>query len=244
MNDIKTKFIESGKRLSEIFSEAAQKVKPGVSALEIDELVAKKCRDLNCTPLFLGHHGFPKHICLSFNEEIVHSIPGQRVIKDKDLVTLDLAIRYNGFCTDMARTFSFSSNDTHKKLIEGTRDAFWGAVDIIKDGVDIFLVGKIIQNTARGFDLSVIPDLTGHGIGKNMWEEPYIFNVPFDHFTLNKGKAIAIEPIFSAGGVKIQTLKDNWTIVTKDKSLSAHYENTVFIEKDGCEVVTCLEGSN
>jgi methionyl aminopeptidase len=130
------------------------------------------------------------------------------------------------------------SSKDHQILTDSTKEAFFNALDIISAGVDIYEVGKVIRNTARKYGVKAIPDLTGHGIGKNMWESPFIFNIPFEHYRLNANRAVAIEPIFTAGNTTTKTLHDNWTIITADRSLSAHYEDTIFIGENGAKVVT------
>lgn len=238
---------ESGKRLAEILRNTVvyitNTIDTGLTKNDVNTFIVQEMQRLDCRPLFLGHDAgsgpFPKESIVCINEEIVHAIPDDTPLTAKDLITIDIGIAYNGFCTDAARTLSFDKeNKQHTRLIQATEDAFEAACRIIRGGVDIYHIGKVIENTAHRHNVRVVESLTGHGIGRKMWEPPHIFQIPYEHGILPTGKTVAIEPIFSLGSSTIHTGADHWVLSTQDKSLAAQYENTLLITEKGCEVLT------
>jgi methionyl aminopeptidase len=236
----------AGKKLAEIFSTTetyiTDTIDRGLTKNDINQHIKTEMKRLQCKPLFLGHDAgrgpFPKESIVSLNEEIVHAIPDDTKVTREDLITVDIGIVYNGFCADAARTYTYTDNKEHQLLKQATEEAFFACTQIIKTGVDIYTIGKTIERVANKYNVTIIEELTGHGIGRTMWEPPHIFQVPYEHYILKENKTVCIEPIFSLGSSQIHTMPDNWTLVTEDGSLAAQYEHMILVTKNGCEILT------
>lgn len=233
---------KSGKILGEALSETSKIAKAGMSTYDLDQFAEKLIIERGGIPAFKGYHGFPGTLCTSVNEEIVHTIPSKnRILKDGDLLTLDGGVIYKGMYSDAARSIGIGQISSEKeRLIKVANEALSKAIDLVKPGIRLSEISKLIQKIVEGAGFHVIYDLSGHGIGKKLHEEPTVLNY-WDGKAgpiLQAGMCLAIEPIFSVGTNKMKTLKDGWTIVTVDGSTAVQAENTVLITQDGCEILT------
>lgn len=217
-------------------------IKPGISTYELDKIAEDYIRSCNAIPSFKGYSGFPASICTSINEEVVHGIPSKsRILKEGDIISIDIGANYKGYHGDAARTHGVGEiSEEAKKLIEVTEKSFFEGVDLIKEGAHLHEISFAIQKYVESNDCSVVRDLVGHGIGAKLHEEPQIPNYkPVGRGPkLVSGMVLAIEPMVNYGRYEVRWLEDNWTVVTIDRSLSAHYENTVLVTKDGYELFT------
>ncbi len=232
----------SGRILAEVLDACSKMAQIGVSTKELDTFAENFIRKNGAKPAFKGYHGFPATLCTALNDRIVHGIPRKdEILQDGDLLTLDCGVTYNGMITDAARSIGIGNiSDEKKRLIKVANEALAKAIDIAKPGVHVGEISSIIQETIEEAGFHVIYDLTGHGVGRKLHEDPIIANYFNGNKgpTLKAGMTIAIEPIFSSGTNKMKTLKDGWTIVTIDGSTAVQAENTVLITKNGCEVLT------
>lgn len=218
---------------------------PGASTLDIDKMVESFIRShAGATPSFKGLYGFPGSACISLNEEIVHGIPSaKRILKDGDIITVDIGVYYGGFHTDSAWTYAVGEISAEaKRLMDVTEESLYAAIREAKLGNHIGDIGAACQAVVEKAGYSVVKDLVGHGVGAVMHEDPQVPNYgkPKRGPRLQQGMTIAIEPMVNAGGPATRTLDDKWTIVTLDGSLSAHFEHTVAITADGPRVLTTL----
>jgi len=225
-------------RIHEALREAAR---AGVSLLELDSIAARITRDGKTTSNFLNYQGFPAHTCLSVNEQIVHGIPTSRRLEEGDILGVDAGAIYEGWHADAAITFPIGDvlADT-KTLIEATERALWAGIERATVGTRLGDIGHAIGSVAEKHRFGIVREYTGHGIGREMHEEPQVLNYgrPGTGMKLRKGMAICIEPMFNMGGDATRVLDDGWTVVTDDGSLSAHFEHTVAITPDGPQVLT------
>ncbi|MEX2526859.1 MAG: type I methionyl aminopeptidase [Gemmatimonadota bacterium] len=232
-----------GAIIGELFHELAPQVEPGVSTGELDAFAEEFIRSHEgAVPLFKGLYGFPGTVCASVNEEVVHGIPSAtRRLKEGDLLTLDVGVRWEGWCADSARTFPVGQlSVADGKLLEATSESLKLAVDAAVPGNHVGDLGAAVEARVEGTGFSVIRDLVGHGVGRELHEEPQIPNLgkPGRGPRLLAGMVIAIEPMISAGTFRIKTLEDGWTVVTADGSRSAHFEHTVAVTEDGPRILT------
>jgi len=220
----------------------AEHIKAGVSTSYLDRIAEEFIRSKGATPSFKGYNGFPSTICVSINNEVVHGIPSKkRIISEGDLVSIDIGACYRGYHGDAARTHAIGKiSDEANHLLKVTRQSFYEGVKMAKPGNHLHDISAAIQAYVEGNGCSVVRDLVGHGIGKEMHEEPQIPNYkPIGRGPkLQKGMTLAIEPMVNAGRYEVRVLDDNWTVVTLDGSLSAHYENTILITEDGYEILS------
>jgi methionyl aminopeptidase len=233
--------IEGGKRLAAILEVLVFHTDPGVTTGELDQIARGLFKDIGGEPTFLGFHGYPASICVSVNDEVVHGIPGSRVIRDSDVVGLDVGLRYQGFCTDTATTVIVGqSSPAVEKLVEVTEDALFAGIDQVKPGARIGDISAAIEAIIQPHRYGIVRDLAGHGIGRDQWEEPSIHNFgqPGSGPILKEGMTIAIEPMVTLGSGKVIQLEDEWTIATADHSVAAHFEHTVAVTKDGYQILT------
>lgn len=233
---------EGGKLLAAIMAEISSQVKPGVTTGSLNIEAERLIRKAGASPAFLKYLGFPASLCVSVNEVIVHGVPGFYVLKEGDIVSLDLGIRYKELITDMAVTLPVGEiSEKAQKLITVTGEALWLAIDQALPGNSIGDIGFAIQNYVASQGFNVIKDLVGHGVGYEVHEEPEIFNFGERGAgpELKEGMVLAIEPMVSAGDWHIKQLKDG-SFVTRDGSLAAHFEHTVAITKSGAEILTLL----
>ena len=234
---------QGGRILGETIATIKAAVKPGVSTMELDEIAEKFIRSHEgAKPAFKGLYGFPGSICTSINEEIVHGIPSKkRILKDGDIVSLDVGVGYKGFFTDSAVTVAVGQVDAStKKLLAVTAESLEAGIAVAVLGNHIGDIGAAVQGVVEAAGFSVVRDLVGHGIGVEFHEEPQVPNYgkPKRREKLVPGLTLAIEPMVNVGGPATRTLSDRWTIVTADGSRSAHFEHTVAITDDGPRVLT------
>ena len=224
---------EAGRILEIVHEEMAKALRPGMSTLEIDKLGEEVIRSYGCTPSFLNYNGYPASVCVSVNDEVVHGIPSsKRIIKEGDIVGLDAGVIYKGYHSDAARTHAIGEvSEEAKKLIRVTRESFFEGIKYAKEGNYLFEISAAIGKYARERGYGVVRDLCGHGIGAQLHEAPEIPNYEMGRrgVRLRKGMTLAIEPMINIGTHAVEWLDDDWTVVTADGSLSAHYENTVLI---------------
>ncbi|NLD20160.1 MAG: type I methionyl aminopeptidase [Clostridiales bacterium] len=233
---------ESGKVTGFILKELETFIKPGISTADIDRYVEETIRSHNMIPTFKGYGGFPASACVSINEEVVHGIPNKkRILKEGDIVSVDVGSTHKGYVSDAARTYPVGKvSDNAVKLINATRESFFAGLGHCKVGSRLSDISHAIQKKAEGEGFSVIRDFVGHGVGQNMHEEPQIPNYgrPGRGPRLAKGMVFAIEPMICEGTYDVETLSNDWTVVTLDGKLSAHYENTVVITDGEPELLT------
>ena len=223
---------------------ARQMVEPGVTTQQIDREVHKFITKSGATPSFLNYGGFPASACISVNDEIIHGIPGPRVIHEGDIVSLDVGAKYKGFNGDCAGTFPCGTcSEEAMRLIEVTRQSFFEGIKFAKEGCRISDIGHAIQEYVESFGYSVVREYVGHGVGAKLHEAPEIPNYgkPGHGPRLVKGMTIAVEPMVNIGGVEVRVLDNDWTVVTADGSLSAHYENTILITDGEPEILTIAD---
>ena len=236
---------EAGKMLEEVHNKLADFVKPGISTLEIDQFGEKAIRDLGCVPNFLNYNGYPASICVSVNDEVVHGIPRKdRILQDGDIVSLDAGLIHEGYHSDAARTHAVGNiSEEAKRLIEVTKQSFFEGIKLAVSGNHLFDISEAIQKYVESNGYSVVRDLVGHGIGTHLHEDPQIpnFKQRRKGMKLRPGMTLAIEPMVNEGSYDVVWLDDDWTVVTEDGSLAAHYENTIVITEDGCEILTLSE---
>jgi len=237
---------EAGRIVAKAHKLVAQLLKPGISTLELDREAQKLIEAEGGTPSFLGYRGYPASTCISIDEVIVHGIPDSRKIKDGDLVSVDIGVFKNGFHGDAARTYLVGNVSKEKQRItEVVREALEEGIKAAKPGARLSDVSSAIQKYAERNGFSVVRDLVGHGVGRNLHEDPQVPNYgePGQGPVLKPGMVLAIEPMINAGTFEIETLEDGWTIVTADRKISAHWENTIAITEDGIEILT-VNGTN
>ena len=232
---------EAGRITAGARSIGRQMARAGVTTKEIDREVENYIRKSGAKPSFKGYGGFPGSACVSVNEEVVHGIPGKRVLNDGDIVSVDVGAYIGGFHGDCCGTFPVGEiSDEAKKLIEVTRQSFFEGIKFAKVGYRISDIGHAIQDYVESFGYSVIREYVGHGIGRDVHEAPEVpnYGTPGHGPRLVKGMTIAIEPMVVMGSREIYVLDNKWTVVTKDRSLSAHYENTLCITDGEPEILT------
>lgn len=233
---------EAGNILAIVHEELEKYVKPGISTLDIDKKADEIIRSYGCIPSFLNYNGFPASICVSINDQVVHGIPGKNTfLRDGDIVSLDAGVIYKGYQSDAARTWAVGEvSDEAIKLIEVTKQSFYEGIKYAKAGNHLYEISAAIQDYVESFGFSVVRDLVGHGIGKDMHEEPQIpnFRQKRRGIRLEPGMTFAIEPMVNVGRYDVYWEDDDWTVVTEDGSLSAHYENTILITDGEPEVLS------
>ena len=233
---------EAGKRLAHVHQELGNAIRPGMSTLEVDALGEKLIRDCGCIPNFLHYNGYPASICVSVNDEVVHGIPKKdRYLKEGDIVSLDAGLIYKGYHSDAARTHAVGKvSEEAMKLMEVTKQSFFEGIKMAKEGNHLFDISAAIDSYVSGFGYGIVRDLVGHGIGTALHEDPQIpnFSQKRKGLRLQAGMTLAIEPMVNAGTWQVNFLRDGWTVVTKDGSLSAHYENTILVTDGEPEILT------
>ena len=227
---------EAGRILEIVHDELEKALRPGMTTLEIDQLGEEIIRSYGCIPSFLNYNGYPASICVSVNDEIVHGIPSaNRILKEGDIVGLDAGVIYKGYHSDAARTHAIGEiSQEAKDLIRVTRECFFEGIKFAKEGNYLFEISAAIGRHAQKHGYGVVRDLCGHGIGAQLHEKPDIPNYEMNRkgVKLRKGMTLAIEPMINIGTHAVKWLDDDWTVVTADGSLSAHYENTVLITEN------------
>ena len=233
---------ESCRLLEIVHDELGKAIRPGISTLDIDRMGEKMIRDMGCVPNFKNYNGYPASICVSVNDEVVHGIPtDSRKLEEGDIVSLDAGVIYEGYHSDAARTYGVGTiSEESKRLIEITRLSFYEGIQNAYAGNHLHDISAAIQKFVEKNGFSVVRDLVGHGVGTQLHEEPQIPNYkPVGRGPkLRPGMTLAIEPMVNAGDWKIWILEDDWTVVTRDGSNSAHYENTILITEGEPEILS------
>ena len=231
----------AGRILAEALKKVSQIVSPGITTEKLDKTAAELVKKQNARCAFYGYRGYPKNICVSVNEEVVHGIPGARKLKEGDIVGIDIGVELDGFFADAAITIGVGRiSQQAEKLIEITKKALHKAIDVALLGNKLFDISYAIQQEAEASGFSVVRDLVGHGTGLSIHEDPQVPNFGLPHMgpILKEGMVLAIEPMINLGGYKVEILKDGWTYVTADRSLSAHFEHTIAITGEGPKILT------
>ena len=235
---------QAGKIMAKVHEELAGEVKPGMSTYQIDKIGEEIIRGYDCIPTCKGYEGFPAALCVSVNDEVVHGIPRKdHIVVDGDIVSLDFCLSYNGYQSDAARTLAVGEiSDDAKKLIEVTRECFFEGIKFAKQGCHLYEISAAIGDYAEKHGYGVVRDLVGHGIGREMHEDPQIpnFRQRRRGMKLQAGMTLCIEPMINMGRPDVAWSDDDWTVVTDDGSLSAHYENTVLITDGEPEILTLI----
>jgi len=234
---------KSSKIVATVLSEIRDLVKPGMSTFDLDKYAEKRIRDHDAKPSFKGYHGFPGSICSSINNEVVHGIPSKtKIINDGDLLKVDTGAFYNGYHGDSCITICVgNTSDKAIELSRVAKEALMLGIKQIKPQNKLLDIAGAIEDYVKANGFSVVEDYTGHGVGRNLHEEPSVFNFrtnDLPNVTLREGMTIAVEPIINLGSKYCKTLRDGWTVITKDGNLSAQWEHTVLVTKDGFEILT------
>jgi methionyl aminopeptidase len=234
---------QSGKIVATVLKEISELVKPGMTTADLDAYAEKRIREMGATPSFKGYHGFTGSICSSINNEVVHGIPSpKKVIRSGDVLKVDTGAFYQGFHGDSCITIAVEEvKPTDAKLIRVAEEALYKGIEQVKAGNYLIDIAGAIEDHVKGNGFSVVEDFTGHGVGRNLHEEPSVFNFrtrEMPNVKLRKGMTLAIEPILNAGSKFCKTLSDRWTAVTVDNSYSAQFEHTVLVTETGYEILT------
>ena len=233
---------ESCRLLAIVHKAMEEAIKPGISTLDIDRLGEKMIRELGCIPNFKNYHGYPASICVSVNDEVVHGIPSKhRILQEGDIVSLDAGLIYKGYHSDAARTHAVGKiSPEAQKLIDVTKQSFFEGIKMAKAGNHLYDISNAIDAYVSQFGYGIVRDLVGHGIGTQLHEDPQIPNFAQKKrgLRLEPGMTLAIEPMINIGRADVDWLDDDWTVVTEDGSLSAHYENTILITEGEPEILT------
>jgi len=232
---------KSSRIVVEALDLAGSMVAPGVTTREIDQAVERLIRERGAVPSFLGYHDYPASTCLSVNEVVVHGIPGDQVLQEGDIIGVDIGAYLDGYHGDSARTYPVGKvSEAAQRLLAATREALLAGIGAARAGVRLGEISHAVQSTAERHGFSVVRDLVGHGIGRKLHEEPQVPNYGSRESgpMLREGMVLAIEPMVNQGGWEVRTLPDNWTVVTRDGALSAHFEHTVVVTAQGAEILT------
>ena len=236
----------AGALLYDVLGRLREAVKPGMSTAELDVYAEQLIRKNKAIPSFLDYQGYPASICVSVNDEVVHGIPNRhRILKEGDIVSLDAGVIYQGYHSDAARTWAIGEvTPEAKQLMEVTKQSFFEGIKFAKPGYHLNDISTAIQSYAESFGYGVVRDLVGHGIGTHLHEDPEVPNFAMKRkgILLRPGMTLAIEPMINAGGPEVVWMDDDWTVVTEDGSLSAHYENTILITEGEPEILTLYKG--
>lgn len=231
----------AGKLTYETHQYLKEFIKVGITTKELDKLAEDFIKNKGATSSFKGYNGFPKSICTSVNEEVVHGIPSNYKLKDGDIISIDIGVCYKGYHGDSAWTYPVGNiSDNKKFLLEETRKSLYKGLEQVKPGNRIGDIGFAIESYAKLKKLGVVKELVGHGVGSSIHEEPDIpnYGMPNTGHILKEGMVLAIEPMLNFGSEKIFLKEDDWTIITQDNKPSAHFEHTVLVVKDGYEILT------
>ena len=227
-----------------VLREISELVTPGMTTGDLDRHAEKRIREMGAVPSFKGYHGFPASICASINNEVVHGIPsGKRVIKAGDLLKVDTGACFDGYHGDSCITIGVGEgvSEEARRLSRVAQESLMAGLATIRAGSTLLQLAGAVQDHVQAHGYAVVEDFTGHGVGRNLHEEPSVFNYrtrDLPNVTLRPGMTLAVEPILNAGGKGCRTLKDRWTVVTVDGSLSAQWEHTIVVSSDGCEILT------
>ena len=228
---------EAGRLLEIVHQELEEAIRPGISTWELDHLGEKTIRSLGCIPNFLNYNGYPASFCISVNDEVVHSIPNKRkILHEGDIVSIDAGLIYKGMHSDAARTHAVGQiSPEAQKLIDVTRQSFFEGIKKATAGNHLFDISNAIADYVEPYGYGIVEELVGHGIGHALHEDPQIpnFRQKRKGIRLMAGMTLAVEPMINIGRPDVEWLDDDWTVVTEDGSLSAHYENTILINEEG-----------
>ena len=234
---------QAGNIVALVHAAMKEAVKEGITTKELDEIAYKIIKSNKADPTFLGYHGFPGTICASINEQVVHGIPSNDVVlKNGDIISIDIGATYKGFVGDSAWTYAVGEISEEKKmLLKATEESLFAGLEHMKSNDRLENVAGAIEDVAKKYNLGIVRQYGGHGVGREMHEDPFVFNYRTNNqLILQKGMTIAIEPMLNLGCDDVIVLDDEWTVVTKDKKASAHFEHTVHVTDDGPEILTKL----
>lgn len=234
---------EAGRIVALTIQELKKHIAPGITTKELDTLAEKFIRQMGATPSFKGYNGFPGSICASVNNELVHGIPGKRALKEGDIITIDIGAKYNGYHGDSAWTFPVGKIDNETaRLLDVTEESLYRGLNEAKPGVRLTNISHAIQSYVESNGFSIVREYVGHGIGKNLHEDPEIphYGPPNKGPKLSPGMVLCVEPMVNAGSRYVKTLADNWTAVTFDGKMCAHFEHMIAITETGYEIFTVV----
>ncbi|MDY6910997.1 MAG: type I methionyl aminopeptidase [Chloroflexota bacterium] len=234
---------EAGRIVAIVLDTLKKEIKPGITTGELDAIAARVIKEHGATASFKGYRGFPASICASINEEVVHGIPGKRALKEGDLIAIDVGTIYNGFQGDAAKTMAVGKiSQEAQALLEVTREALAAGIAAAREKAHLGDVSSAIQTYVENRGFVVVREYVGHGIGREMHEDPQIpnFGTPGQGPVLKKGMTLALEPMVNVGGWRTKVLADKWTVVTADGSLSAHFEHTIVVTGGEADILTAL----
>jgi len=235
---------EAGQIVALAHQEVKKHIKPGVSGKELDAVIKNVITCAGAIPSFYGYNDFPANACISINEAVVHGIPSTRALKDGDIVSIDIGANYKGYHGDSAWTYPVGNiSEEAKLLLRITEEALFKGLDQAIAGNRVSDISHAIEKHAHEYNFTIVRELAGHGVGQNLHEDPHIVNFgpPGKGPKLKAGMTLAIEPMVNLGSRHVKTLSDNWTVVTRDKKYSAHFEHTIAIREDGsCDILTQL----
>lgn len=235
---------EAGRIVAQTHRLMRESIKPGITTMELDRIAEQYIRSQGAVPSFKGYNQFPGSICASVNEELVHGIPSHRKLGEGDIISIDIGAQYQGYHGDSAWTYGVGEiSDTAKKLLEVTEKSLYAGLNQAKPDVRLFTISNAIQRAIEEEGFSVVREYVGHGIGADLHEEPQIpnYGTPDRGPRLKPGMVLAIEPMVNVGERYVKTLEDNWTVITVDGSLCAHFEHTIAITHEGYEILTKTE---
>ncbi|BDG30416.1 type I methionyl aminopeptidase [Parageobacillus thermoglucosidasius] len=234
---------EAGKIVALTRQELEKHIRPGITTKELDQIAEAVIRKHGAIPSFKGYNGFPGSICTSVNEELVHGIPGDRVLKEGDIISIDVGAQYNGYHADSAWTYPVGEiAEETKKLLEVTEKSLYIGLEEAKPGARLTNISHAIQTYVESHHFSIVREYVGHGIGQNLHEDPQVphYGPPNKGPRLKPGMTLCVEPMVNAGSRYVKTLADNWTVVTVDGKMCAHFEHTIVITENGYEILTTL----
>lgn len=238
-----TQMRDAGRVAVAVLEEVGKKVRPGITTAELDDIAVSEVKKRGAEASFKGYRGFPASICTSMNEEVVHGIPGSRVLQEGEIISLDFGALLNGFHGDAAVTVGVGKISAEaQKIIDATRGALQAGIAAARIGARLGDVSAAIQSYAEARGFSVVREYVGHGIGRELHEDPQVpnFGVTGEGPVLQKGMTMALEPMLNAGGWRTSVAEDKWTVVTADGRLSAHFEHTIVIDENGTGILTQL----
>ena len=240
--DEREKMREAGHMVAEILAKLRSVVRPGITTADLDAIAAAELKQRGARASFLGYHGYPTSVCTSVNDEIVHGIPGKRVLKDGDIISIDFGAIYNGWHGDSAITVPVGEVSSEvKRLLKVTEDALYRGIAAARAGNRVQDIGRAVQSFVEAEGFSVVRQYGGHGVGRSMHEDPQVLNYiepGYPNPLLRPGMVIAIEPMVTLGEKETQVLLDKWTVVTADGSYAAHFEHTVAITEGDADILT------
>ncbi|WP_308636571.1 type I methionyl aminopeptidase [Paenibacillus silvisoli] len=231
----------AGRIVSDTHRLLKQAIRPGITTKELDDIAESYIRSQDAIPSFKGYNQFPASICASVNNELVHGIPGSRKLNDGDIISIDIGAQYQGYHGDSAWTYGVGNiSEESQRLLDITEQSLYAGLELVKPDVRLFTISHAIQQVIEAAGFSVVRDFVGHGIGADLHEEPQIpnYGLPDRGPRLKPGMVLAIEPMVNIGERYVRTLVDDWTVVTQDNSWCAHFEHTVAVTADGCEILT------